>query len=603
MQRITDTARSLAGGRVGASPPEAGLNAAPTGEIRPALAGATNREAASACRAPLETLAAPNLRLEEVFADGASVRDMSVTGDLGFGPEGAQKIAVLSDGTVYVAESEVEQRAGDSGFTLARQVRHAINLLRSRHVDMRRVVVVPIDLVREINRSSVSGSSASTAVDDVLDVSQMQARVLALVQDAFSRRATDIHVTVQPAQTTVEFRIDGVLRRMSPMTREEGERFCVAAYTLKADGDTNYLPDREQNARISRDSAPTLPSGLGSIRCAWSPQYGGGRYLVMRLLPMEKASLAHIDSMGYLPRQVDDIQTLWLQPEGIVLISGPTGSGKSTTLKVVLEKLYEATGGQGSIVTVEEPAEYRIHGAKQRSISNTGDFEERRQAYRNAVRALLRQDPNIIMIGEIRDHETAELALTMAGTGHLVFSTVHANSATHILSRLQGLGVKDSDLFDPEVFRGLVAQRLVRLLCPHCRMPVPQARRAGLITDRTWKLFQQNFDVQDEALFSHGPGCAYCDHTGYFGRSVIAEIIQTDRAFMDLAARDRGAAREHWLTDGGGLSMMDHAVEKIRAGMTSPDEVIRSLGSLEVRARAGATTRPDDDFMLGGLES
>lgn len=520
--------------------------------------------------------------IDDLFAGDATV--LTAAGGLvDQGPERRKVCCLFSSGVLVVAESEYSDGNGYS-----RGVRSLAGAARMKQVTIERVVIVPFDVVDAINaRASVSKAMVSAKSDDSLDPVAMQERVQDMLADAFRKRATDIHVTVYPERTLVEYRIDGVLRQISTMEHTEGRRFCASAHTLKADGDTQYTEDREMDARITHDSA-SLPADLGSVRCCWSPQYGNGRLLVMRLLPKDNSGkTVHVDSLGYLPEQIKLIEDLWCQPEGIILVSGPTGSGKSTTLKIILEALYRATRGEKSILTVEEPAEYRIIGTKQRSMANNGDGAKRSEAYANAVRAILRQDPDVALIGEIRDEQTADLAIKMASTGHLVFSTLHANSALHVISRLRGLKIREADLYDPEVFRGLIAQRLVRKLCPECKRPLKDCMDD--LGDRDRNLILKAFDLEGEATLwgpcAEGTSCTKCGGVGYTGRSVVAEVLRTDDRFMEIISHDggRSAARKYWLEDMGGLSMMDHGVRKVIAGETSPMEIIRVLGGLENR--------------------
>jgi len=270
-------------------------------------------------------------------------------------------------------------------------------------------------------------------------------------------------------------------------------------------------------------------------------------------------------------------------PIGINIVAGPTGSGKSTTLQRILSTLMRERRNEIATFTVEDPPEYVIEGAQQMPVTNASTAEERKEKFNAAIRAALRSDPDVIMIGEIRDSESAKLAFEAAMTGHQVWATLHAVDALTIVSRLRDIGVDEFKLYDPAVFTGLVGQRLTRALCPDCKIPLMQAREQGKVHDELWERVLDIYSRDIEGIFTEGPGCPTCKNTGVTGRSVVAEVCLPDDAFMEYMKReDKLSARRHWVENLNGITMMGHGILKTKAGVCSPEEVERMLGPLEL---------------------
>ena len=306
-----------------------------------------------------------------------------------------------------------------------------------------------------------------------------------------------------------------------------------------------------------------------------------GRYLVMRLHYSSGHSKMDLESLGFAKVQLDHIRLMRQKSTGIVVISGPTGSGKSTTLKNALSSLLKESNRTKNIVTVEDPPEFYIEGIKQMQVMNAKNQEERKAKFTAAIMAALRDDPDVIMIGEIRDFESGSLAYDAANTGHGVWTSLHANNAIAIINRLLDLGLESDKVTDHESIIGLIGQRLIRKLCPHCKIPAEAGVKAETMMPATLdraNALMTKLERHDK-LFARNPeGCQKCRKKGFSGRTVAAEVITPDEIFMNHC-RDfkKTEARAHWVKNLGGFTMMTHGVSKMIAGEISPDDVERSI--------------------------
>ncbi|BBG66537.1 type IV fimbrial assembly, ATPase PilB [Hydrogenimonas sp.] len=339
--------------------------------------------------------------------------------------------------------------------------------------------------------------------------------VNSLFVQALKRRATDIHIETFEKEGDVRFRIDGVLNRIATLNK----------------GAVNSIINRIKvisNLDISESRIPqdgrtkvTIAGAGVDVRVSILPTYYGEK-AVLRLL-MKGESIPSLQQLGFSEEVFSKLKSLLKHSYGMILITGPTGSGKSTTLHSFLKEIDHE---HYNIVTVEDPVEYNAEGINQIQVN-----EKVNLTFSEALRSILRQDPDVIMVGEMRDKETAKIATQAAMTGHLLLSTLHTNSASAAIPRLIDMGI-DPFLVSSTLI-GIIAQRLVRLLCPHCKT-------GYLPSDEDIRYFDLPHDVR---LF--GPkGCDKCGGTGYIGRRAIGEIIVVDEAF---AAQIKGGADEQSL--------------------------------------------------------
>ena len=375
----------------------------------------------------------------------------------------------------------------------------------------------------------------------------------ALLSQAVKENASDIHIEAFESRMQVRMRVDGVLREVLEPPRKLAPliisrlkvmaRLDIAEKRVPQDGRISLrLAGRAVDVRVS-----TLPSGHSER-------------VVLRLLDKQAGRL-NLDHLGMERTAHDRLKELIKKPHGIILVTGPTGSGKTTTLYAALSNLNDA---RRNILTVEDPIEYYIDGIGQTQVNNKVDM-----TFARGLRAILRQDPDVVMVGEIRDLETAEIAVQASLTGHLVFSTLHTNTAVGAVTRLQDMGVEPYLLSSSLL--GVISQRLVRTLCPECREAVPA-------TDAEMALIEQNTSQDlrlEQPLLYHPVGCNACRRNGFVGRIGIYEVIELDSTLRQMV-HERASeiemeryARRHI------PSLRDDGIRLALEGKTSLDEVLR----------------------------
>ena len=386
---------------------------------------------------------------------------------------------------------------------------------------------------------------------DIANEAPVIRRVNQIVADAIEARASDIHIEPSLESVLVRYRVDGVLRTAEALP--PGLKAAIASrikIMARLDIAERRLP---QDGRIKMAirgvdidfRVSTLPTAHGES-------------IVLRILDRSQVTL-DFDALGFELQAIETLRRTMRNPNGIVLVTGPTGSGKTTTLYTALKELSKP---DVKVFTVEDPIEYQLMGVNQVQVQPAIGLD-----FPHTLRAILRQDPDIIMIGEIRDAETARIAIQSSLTGHLVFSTLHTNSAASSITRLIDMGV-ESYLIASTV-KAVLAQRLVRRLCPHCSTPME--------TRAQWRarLAGEAFVRQPERLRSPG-GCAHCRNSGYSGRSTIAEILVMDDAMERLVCEQAPDAKLEAQARSAGMSTMYQCgMAKAWRGETSVDEVLR----------------------------
>ena len=373
-----------------------------------------------------------------------------------------------------------------------------------------------------------------------------------LFQYAFQQRASDIHIEPRREQGSVRFRIDGVLHTVYQFPPQVT---MAIVSRLKSLGRMNIAEKRKpQDGRVK---TKTPDGGEVELRLSTLPTAFGEK-MVMRIFDPE-VLLKSFDQLGFSPDDLRRWEFMTSQPNGIILVTGPTGSGKTTTLYTTLKKLATS---EVNLCTIEDPIEMVEPAFNQMQVQANIDL-----TFASGVRALMRQDPDIIMVGEIRDLETAEMAIQAALTGHLVLSTLHTNDAPSAITRLLELGVPHYLL--KATLLGVMAQRLVRTLCPHCKVPHD-------IAEDDWQSLTKPWSSPVPTGAHKAVGCLECRDTGYRGRAGVYEIMQLNDTIKsqitestDLVALRRQAFKE------GMRSLRLSGAQKVAAGLTTIEEVLR----------------------------
>ncbi|RKF13197.1 type II secretion system protein GspE [Alginatibacterium sediminis] len=368
----------------------------------------------------------------------------------------------------------------------------------------------------------------------------------AMLGEAIKEGASDIHVETYERQLVIRFRIDGVLREiLRPQRRLASLLVSRIKVMARLDIAEKRLP---QDGRISL----RIAGRNVDVRVSTMPTAHGER-VVLRLLDQNQARLS-LGNLGLQTHSQQNLHDILYKPHGIVLVTGPTGSGKSTTLYAGLS---EINGSQRNILTVEDPIEYNIEGIGQTQVNTKVDM-----TFARGLRAILRQDPDVVMIGEIRDLETAQIAVQASLTGHLVLSTLHTNTAIGAITRMRDMGIEPFLLASSLL--GVLAQRLIRCLCRQCRQPhMASEQEMALLGIK-------------ESLEIYSPrGCEQCNGTGYRGRVGIYELLQVNDRVRDLIHSD---ASEHQFIQALGdehLSIRQDGISKVLSGVSTLEEVLR----------------------------
>ena len=453
------------------------------------------------------------------------------------------------------------------------------DIARRKGITVKHSYAADIQLIRllylEAERSLVSISENN-------ETEPMEKRVADLLLAASSMRCSDIHIRIYDHEAEIYFRLNGDIIKQKVIEAIDAHALASTLYNASKDADATYRLYDYQGARVSSDSRITFPDNLQSVRLQYSPLSSGGRYLVARLLYSEKRSVVvKIENQGFLPVQIKLLEELRRIPEGVNIVSGPTGSGKSTTLKVLLETLYKERAGQVNILTIEDPPEYEIAGAVQLPVTNTDGEESRGKGYLNAIVSALRSDPDIIMPGEARDSTVINLVFTAAMTGHQVWTSLHANSAMAVFDRLKDQGVENYKLTDPDLLTGIIAQRLGKVICKHCSTKITEVEFEGRYNISEEILRKTFSSWYDSILVANINGCTNCK-SGFTGRSVIAEVLKPDIKFLMLMLENkREEAYEYWLKHLEGVSMREHAWLKVVHGIFDPYEVYTKIARLD----------------------
>jgi len=423
-------------------------------------------------------------------------------------------------------------------------------------LDPNRISSAPLvdPLTGELEKENISETTElylSKAVDQI-------GRLRTLISGALRNRASDIHLEPTSEGLRVRYRIDGVLRTITTLPIEVSRKTIVA---LKVMSDMDIGESRQpQDGRIGEKYASSgTDQELGmDMRVSTLPCVGGEK-AVIRLLPRQNP-FSNIEDLGFSPESLEIYKSWLVQPQGMIILTGPTGSGKTSTLYTSLQLVAQE---QVNVVTVEDPVEYVLS-----SITQTQVHEAAGMTFAAGLRAILRQDPDIIMVGEIRDGETAETAVRAALTGHLVFTTLHTNDAPGAIPRIKDIGPDPGLISD--ALLGIVAQRLVRMVCPHCATPYQP-------TEKDLRSLNINPTATNTTNWRRGRGCNKCFNSGYLGREAIVELLDIDDRVREIIYEGTMTQLYRYLKEIKFASFGIAAADKVTKGITTLDEILRVL--------------------------
>jgi type IV pilus assembly protein PilB len=387
------------------------------------------------------------------------------------------------------------------------------------------------------------------------EASPMIRLVDSIIFAGLERRASDIHIESGDKSVGVKYRIDGVLQQaMTPLAREFQSNLITRVKVMAELDIAERRVPQDGRFRVSYRGRPI------DFRVSIMPSING-EDAVLRILDKEslheKFRQLRLDVLGISDREVKRLRRFIREPYGMVLVTGPTGSGKTTTLYAALSEIKSE---EDKIITIEDPVEYQIRGITQIPVN-----EKKGLTFARGLRSILRHDPDKIMVGEIRDNETAQIAIQSALTGHLVFTTVHANNVVDVLSRFLNMGVEPYNFVS--ALNCILAQRLVRMVCESCKRPAEVSKEL---------IEESGLDpiAWSKTAFYEGAGCAHCNQTGFRGRTAIGELLALSDRIRDLVLAKRPSSEIRRVARQEGMvTLRENAFEKVQQGITTLREI------------------------------
>ena len=485
------------------------------------------------------------------------------------GPGQRKTIAIFKNGIVLVAEGQ--RHSADAKVVIDKARRLGLRLTEVKELKTNLIEQVYVGV--EPKKASVNWKSLD------LDRQKSLARI---ISEASQLGASDVHIRVLESHTEVKVRVNGRMRELGNEPASDGQEMIRAAFAVSTGQGASGTDSTFQQGAMFQKSG-LLPDNVEMLRLQYTPTSDQRGALVMRLKYVGKNTDTDVDSLGYSQQQSIDLKNMRLKTNGMYIFAGKVSSGKTTTLQRCLNAMYLDKKKEISIYAAEDPKELELLGAIQAQITAGQSAND---AFKMAMKAALRSDPNVIVLGEIRSEELTSMAVEAAKTGHALWSTVHAGSALGILNRLINLGADREDLKDPRTVGGLIYQRLIGVLCQNCKITLPTAVKSDQVEEdlalRLVKLTAQN----PHEIFCRGPGCSSC-FMGLSGRTVVAETIRPDARLLETYMdSSRIEAERYWIkpkAEGGlgGAPVMHHALVKVGAGIVDINEVQEEVDLLE----------------------
>lgn len=472
-----------------------------------------------------------------------------------------EMMCFMDDGMLYVSTSH-----GTNHHVLGFMERLVKNRIRYT------VKKVPLMEVKRLYETApvatvTAATTKTSSAQPGEESTHRQLEVVRLIREAVELGASDVHFIVDYQICVIRFRVHGELGTRHELTTQHGNDLCATIYQSMCDvADPIYNPGKSQDARLKRSFLKQC--GLFGARVATRPT-DSGTLMVLRLLYDRRSEKPSLDTLGYLPEQTALVRRMGQRTTGINIFSGPTGSGKSTTLECVLTDLLKVFENKIHLLTIEDPPEYTIPGANQTPIlCDKDDDEAISREWTRSISNSMRLDPDVMMVGEMRDLSSAAAAFRAAMTGHGVWTTLHANDVVSILERLRDIGVELSLLTDPALMTGLINQSLVRKICLECEPKYFRDYRDTLPADLVERV--ERTCLADKVRLK-GDGCPKCKGSGIAGRTVVAEVIMPTKAFMRVfKTQGKAEAREYWVRQMNGITKNQHLIRRINEGLVDP---------------------------------
>ncbi|MGE9765332.1 GspE/PulE family protein [Pseudomonas sp. PDM20] len=484
-------------------------------------------------------------KVQPLASTGLSIQCLSATGGMfELSLEDQKMMCLLSNGRLLISRSHSDEH---SVYEYMDQLDRAGHSYKADYVGLQEITAA-----YQLARTSAVTAKAMKVEGETA----CQSRVVEFFREAVSRGASDIHfMPTGDGHYNINFRVHGTLELGAQALRADGEALISSMYNSMCEGqESHFRPDSKQEGRLNKKFVED--AGLFGARIATRPTLNGP-WMACRVL-YDNGGCIPLEKMGYTQEQQDALLNMSQMTEGLMLLSGITGSGKSTSLQTLITKIIEDSGNTINVSTIEDPIEYRIAGANQTLLQ--GEWADE-------ISSNMRMDIDALMVGEIRDRESGRAGIQGVLTGHLLLSTLHTQEAIGIIQRMVDLGIDENLVTDPAIMRCLVNQALVRILCPNCKKKL-LGNEDGL-NPHTLRRIYEVLDVP--LVYIAGEGCEKCHGRGVVSRNVAAEILLPDFNFMQIfREKGKAAARNYWVKEMGGFTKNMHLIQKIHAGEVDP---------------------------------
>lgn len=448
----------------------------------------------------------------------------------------------------------------------SRAIQNCKIVMRNHGLHPGKILPATRELIEILFANAEAKHEYDKSLEDIITVSAQQQRLRSLVKEAIYCNVSDIHIEVRTDTARVRFRKHGELYLHAEWAPKMGREIASVAFNKETDhAITHFNPLIPQNASMPLDVAGKNVR----LRLASLPAHGGFD-VVMRILTTSDDRIQTLQELGYTDDQIAIINKAIRMPHGAIVISGPTGSGKTTTLASALNMI----GVDRKIYTIEDPVEKVVKLVSQIPVNSEHDD----RGFANMGRSALRMDPDVIVLGELREEDTAKVMIRAAITGHLVFTTLHTNTAPAVITRLVDMGISPSLLSDPNLLNCLISQRLIAKLCPRCCESLATANRPDEEIMRWKKIFSAS-DLKKIRVRGN-KACGECQGHSIIGRTVVAEIIWIDEKSRYFIQKCDVLGWEKHLKENGWQTYRDHALALIKNGICDPLDVERIVGEL-----------------------